>query len=411
MKKEHPHKSTILYQTYLFRQLTLYYCLYANTLILTGCGEKKRHIDDLVTIDLGTTYPKLDIHLQDFMDIEYIPLDNSDEFLCQGKVRAIDNNIIVVTNRNDDGDIFIFDHTGKGIKKINRKGQGTGEYTQILNILLDKEHDELLVVMHKRFLVYDMNGIFKRSLKYMDNAYYYDMYNYDRDNWICYITYHLDDNITEEHHAFSIISKHDGSINREIPIWTKSIRTPVMSINYVNISDTQISEPVTVVPNVRTIVPDHAGWILQNMSSDTIFRYSPEKTLVPILTRTPSIHDMQPEVFLFPRNITDRYIFIETIKKEWNISKMSGFPTTALAYDRKENGIYEYEIYNDDYDNSKISMATQPVNEEIATYHVYEAHKLVEACANGQLKGKLQEIAYTLNEEDNPIIMLIKHKK
>ena len=34
-----------------------------------------------------------------------------------------------------------------------------------------------------------------------------------------------------------------------------------------------------------------------------------------------------------------------------------------------------------------------------------------EAYEKGQLKGRLKEIAATLDEEANPVIMLIKHKK
>jgi len=36
---------------------------------------------------------------------------------------------------------------------------------------------------------------------------------------------------------------------------------------------------------------------------------------------------------------------------------------------------------------------------------------LVEANREGKLKGKLKEIASKLDEEDNPVFMLLKHKK
>ena len=35
----------------------------------------------------------------------------------------------------------------------------------------------------------------------------------------------------------------------------------------------------------------------------------------------------------------------------------------------------------------------------------------VEANKEGKLKGGLKEIASKLNEEDNPVLMLLKHKK
>ena len=36
---------------------------------------------------------------------------------------------------------------------------------------------------------------------------------------------------------------------------------------------------------------------------------------------------------------------------------------------------------------------------------------LVEAYEKGQLKGKLKEIAANLDEESNPVVMLLKKKK
>jgi hypothetical protein len=54
--------------------------------------------------------------------------------------------------------------------------------------------------------------------------------------------------------------------------------------------------------------------------------------------------------------------------------------------------------------------ALRPVDHEIESWQTIDAHNLVESYAKGQLKGSLKEIAADLKEEDNPVIMLIKHK-
>lgn len=51
------------------------------------------------------------------------------------------------------------------------------------------------------------------------------------------------------------------------------------------------------------------------------------------------------------------------------------------------------------------------VNQEIESWRRIESYQLVEANEKGELKGELKEIAATLDEEANPVIMLIKHKK
>lgn len=40
-----------------------------------------------------------------------------------------------------------------------------------------------------------------------------------------------------------------------------------------------------------------------------------------------------------------------------------------------------------------------------------QASELTEAYQEGKLKGKLKEIASTLNEDSNAVIVLIKHRK
>ena len=93
-------------------------------LLMVGCVENKQSTNDLITVDVTTKYPYKELILQDFMDVEYIPLETTNEFLCQGNIWAVSKNVIIATNFNFSGDIFLFDRQGKALKKINRKGQG-----------------------------------------------------------------------------------------------------------------------------------------------------------------------------------------------------------------------------------------------------------------------------------------------
>jgi len=56
-------------------------------------------------------------------------------------------------------------------------------------------------------------------------------------------------------------------------------------------------------------------------------------------------------------------------------------------------------------------MNYKPVNSEILSWQPLQAHELVETYEKGKLKGRLKEIAAELDEDSNPVIMLIKHKK
>ena len=83
-------------------------------------------------------------------------------------------------------------------------------------------------------------------------------------------------------------------------------------------------------------------------------------------------------------------------------------------YDRQEKTFWGYTVYNGDFSTKKEIYMNwlSPVNHEIESWKALDADKLVESYKKGELKdGKLKEIAAKLKEDDNPVIMLIKHKK
>ena len=375
-------------------------------LVMAGCGEgSKQSTDDLIVVDVTKSYPKKELILQDFMDVEYIVLETSDDFLTQGSVQDIGKDILLVINRFNDGDIFVFDRTGKGIRKINRKGQGGEEYTSITGIILDEHSSEMFVnnLLAKKICVYDLYGNFKRSFNYKDVMRYRYINDYDRDHLICYDgTIYREDERSAQ--SFLIISKQDGSTIKDIEIPYKQAKLPHLLL--IGENDNRI-----FIADFFPQIPYNDNWILTSPSSDTIFSYSPNHTLKPFIARTPSIHSMDPEVFLFQCIPTNHYYFMETAKKEYNNQTQTGFQTKQLVYDIRDKTICEYVVYNRDYADKTETMTRQPLNNEIAFYTRLETYELVEAYEQGKLKGRLKEIAAELNAESNPVIMLVKHKK
>lgn len=378
------------------------------SVIMAGCGRANRQSTcDWIIVDVNAKYPEKKLLLQDFMDVEYVPLETSDEFITQGVVKAVGKNIILVSNRNVDGNIFIFDRkTGKGLRKINHLGQGPEEYTQFTDIVLDEDNHEIFVVAYstRNILIYDLYGNFKRNIKFDgDTGYYNYTFDYDRRHLISHKGYLP--GIETERSQHILLSKQNGDITREIRLPFVEIKTPVI-----------VEEEGSITPSFYLTVPNRKDWIIMRTSSDTIYNYSPENnTTTPVIIRTPTIASMNPERFLFPTVVTDRYYFMRTMKKEIDFTTFKGFPGIDLMYDKQENSIFEYSVYNDDFSSKqKVSLGQTPgsvVNREIATCIPLNAFDLVEALKNNELKGELKDIAQGLNEESNPVIMLIKHKK
>jgi len=378
-------------------------------LTTTGCKRQNQTADDLITVDVTkNSFPKKELILQDFMDVEYIPLETNDEFVNQGCVQAVGEKYILVKNYRNDGDIFVYDRTGKAIRKINCKGQSGEEYISLYTVTLDEENKEMFVndILGKKIVVYDLYGNFKRSFKHKngtDSQFYSDIFNYDRQHLICYDEY-------DKELPFVLISKQDGSIIQEIkiPFKEKKFLSQIRKTG-----ENNGRAVIGVGPgHYYSIFPFNDNWLLSELSSDTVYTFMPDYNLRPFIVRTPSIQSMNPEECLILRLFSDRYYFMESIKNVYDWNAQEGFPSKYFVYDTKELSFSGYTIYNGDFLAKKeiyMSMI-KPINHEITSWNSLEAYQLVESYNKGELKGKLKEIASKLDEDSNPVIMLIKHK-
>ena len=81
-------------------------------------------------------------------------------------------------------------------------------------------------------------------------------------------------------------------------------------------------------------------------------------------------------------------------------------------YDKQDKSVYQATIYNAEYkDKKQVAVTARSINSEIEGAVSLEAPQLIEVYEKGGLKdGTLKEIVSKLNEEDNPIIMVLKQK-
>lgn len=376
-------------------------------LVMTSCGSDNASTDGFITVDVtkSSYSPKKELILQDFMDVEYIPLETNDEFINQGYVQAVGEKYIIVTNYRKDGDIFVYNRNGKAIRKINHKGQGGKEYISFRTITLDEENNELFVNDHyaKKIVVYDLEGNFKRSFKQNDKGkslFYWEIFNYDKENLICY------DELNEEI-PFLLISKQDGSITKEIKVPFKEKKVFIQLLKYEG--GIRTAGP----GNYSRITPFKGNWILLEPSSDTIYTLMPDCSLRPFIAKTPPVHTLDPEFYLILKLVSDRYYFMESIKNVYDFRKEEGFPKTYFVYDTQEKDFFSYIIYNGDYSYKKelYMVMFTPINTKGELWATIDAFDLCKDYKEGKLKGKLKDIAAKLGEDDNRVIMLVKPKK
>lgn len=385
-------------------------------IIVIACKDHKKSIsqnaevnvvavlDTFITVDVTKKYPHKELVLQDIMDVEYIALESTDEFLCQGIIQAVGKEIILVKNNINDGNIFIFDRKGKGLRKFNRKGQGSKEYIFNLSIFLDEKKGEIYVdEVIRNIQVYDLYGKFLRSIPRKD-AKWINAINYDSEYLIARESPSVHRGKETDNQRFFIISKQNSNIVKDFKVYfEKKVEWGV----------TNHGGTAGAAPRLFPIVPYHNNWLLVEPSSDTVFKISPDYRLSPFMVRTPTIQSLNPAIFLLPCIFTERYYFMETVVMEADFLRNKGFPKTHLMYDKKDNSIFEYTILNNDFPGKgSVNFTMQETtNDEIAFCQKLETHELIDAYQKGQLKGELKEITAKLEADSNPVIMLVKYKK
>ena len=380
-----------------------WFVFFSVFLSFTGCTNIEKS-NELIVVDINQDYPKKEILLQDFMDVEYIVLETSDDFITQGVILDIGEKYILAKNWYADGDIFIFDRkTGKGIRKFNKKGQGYGEYNYINQAILDEEKNEIFInsTQLKKIFVYDLVGNFKRSFSHANESEFLEIHTYDENHLICYDMsgYYRNGQKRDKKSYHWIISKENGHITKDFHLPFETIQIPMIQ-----------EGDFIASASIASIIPNQKNWIIADSSTDTIYHYSVKTDeITPFIVRTPS---KKPVIFLTVAAITNEYYFMKSIKNTFDFAKRRGFPSTCLAYDRNEKVIYEIDVLNGDFIKSfQVDLYSNPVNNQLITaYQTLQSPQLVEAYKKGELTGKLKELVSSLNEESNPVIMVMKDK-
>ena len=373
------------------------------SLLFSSCGNNDK-MEDIIVVNVENNYPEKEYILQDIANVEYVKLESTDEFVTKGLVRSVSDNYIVTFNGGRDGDIFLFDRkTGKSIRKFNHLGQGGEDYTMLTDIVLDEQNEELFVVDYRvrKIVVYDLLGNYHRTLKFSDDSYYNFIYNYDKNHLIVYKGY--SPHKETENSGQILISKKDGSIVREFQQPYNKVATPVFTGMHEQYGE------ITLTPlyYLNLLVDD--AWVLTRPSCDTIYTYRDNAVPQPYIIRQPSVHSMSTQVFLYPLVDLKNHCFMYSQKKEVDMKTFKGFSTTELVYDKVEKSIYRSTVYNGDIiDGEPMSMINEPLNGDVLFSISLDAADLVELLNENKLQGKLKEIAGTLDEEDNPVLMIIK---
>ena len=297
--------------------------------IISACTDRQ-DAEGIMTVDLNRDYPEKQYILQDFMNVEYVPLESSDAFITRAAVRAVGEKYFVLENS---GKLLLFDrHTGKGIRVIDHKGQGAEEYTNAYKVEIDEAKDELFVNDSGTYkiCVYDLEGNFKRAFNHPEGHQFIDVTIFDDETMICY-----DEQVyldyatppTEKHSYHYLISKQDGSIVREIKVPYEKLNVPMLMVG-----------DMVSMTFVNTMVPLHDDMLIIENSADSIYRFTRKAhKLEPFMAK---IASTDPERLMTIGTVTPHYCFFEVVDKTFDQSTNRSFPNYSFVYDRQTHEIF-----------------------------------------------------------------------
>ena len=378
------------------------------------CKSKNSPKDSsLHYINLSENLPQKEISFQSIAELEYIPLETTPDLLLAGdaRVQYVSDEYILVSNRST-GDVQLFGRNGKLKYQFNRKGKGGEEYNFIHSVTYDEKNSELFIFdrSSQKILVYQSDGVYKRTLSCPELR--LNIFNFDEELLFAYDDYMVpspDKKYSKRPYVF--LSKKDGKVISDLDITFDERYSNIIIKNVVDNEGKPALMPLTVtVP--ATNFSDGQNFIISDFSSDTIYQLNRKKELVPFLVRTPSIHENGRIKHLLSMLLkTKNFVYLRTTEIDLDISdSRAKVPLTDIFYDLNDNNMFVASWVNNDITSIKNwNFQAAETSENIGVCFI-EAYVLLEASKAGILKGKLQQVASELNEEDNPVVMIAKFK-
>lgn len=378
-------------------------------LLLVGSQGMQSQSGSLPVVDVSKNYSLEKLNLQDMASVEYVPLETTDDILLSGNaaLSAVGDKYILV-HEFQLGDIYLFDrHTGKLKSHFNHKGGSGMEYTWIKNGTILDEKAEEIYVCSQFIQVYSLEGKYKRTLKI--NCFGHDMsiLNYDDQSLLIYDDIVIEPGREKEttHTPYRFISKKDGS-----PMGTLDIYFPQRVPIAIAQQEGNMWRPY------KFSYPSNARFgddlMLMNVSSDTLYKLSPQKRLTPIFTRTPSVYASKPRNVWTPLLTTDKFMLFGTFVIDFN---STGGKIPKFMYDFKTGQVKRVSIIDHElnygirgpreWDSGSGTAIAKNKSAEFVS-----APAMLEAYQKKRLKGNGNEVAKNLLEDDNQVVRILTFK-
>lgn len=311
---------------------------------------------------------------------------------------------------------MIFDRDGKYLHDINRYGSGPEEYPYMTDGVFDMERGDVYIVCsigNRSIYTYDFDGKFKKKSGELGRDNYISGFsNLDGDKLIAWDSgglqmEPLEDN--KEKYRYVLVDKNTGQFE-PIPL---AVEHPVGTSQTFNLGG-GMSRGLTI--GLKPIVRSRDGFVISDFASDTLYEYSAGR-LEPLAV----FENISRSGRRFPDRVsvdfaTGRYVgltytrILDVTMDEISVDeKVSG----NYLLDRKTGEVFRYRMdcpylkEGPDWTPSYRSISG-PANTYAFTVTAERLHDNLE---NGLLRPELEDMVKQLDEDANPVVVIMKFKE
>lgn len=400
----------------LYASLLLYSCGANNTNRQDGKEDasteqtqKAKKEQGLVTLDVTKDYPEKKIVLQDLADVKYIPLETKKNALLPnsaGCLGYVSDSLIVA--RTSDNEIVLFNGDGSVRSSFRHVGQGSKEYQYIIGMAVDPKAQEIFIVdylLKYRMQVYSFTGQYKRTLPIPYKMILNSLQDFSAD---CLLACDMDVNqgISNRAKPYMLLSKKTGEIVKELDIHFTKRMSNRMSKPFGE------NQTISAALGYDPIVRCEDSYVIGDLSADTIYTYTPQGVLSPMLVRTPPVLSMETPKVLLPDYRAGSYFFFYLVDFEFDFETRTGFPDKYMVYDYAAGKPYVCKLVNRDCEEQEIQLGDGGVTNKAWNTACYTipSSMLIEQSEAGKVHGLLKEIAAGRTDDDNPVLVIVRFK-
>lgn len=405
---------------------TYVWALYAS-LLLYSCGanntnrqdnkedasteqtQKAKKEQGLVTLDVTKDYPEKKIVLQDLADVKYIPLETKKNALLPnsaGCLGYVSDSLIVA--RTSDNEIVLFNGDGSVRSSFRHVGQGSKEYQYIIGMAVDPKAQEIFIVdylLKYRMQVYSFTGQYKRTLPIPYKMILNSLQDFSAD---CLLACDMDVNqgISNRAKPYMLLSKKTGEIVKELNIHFTKRMSNRMSKPFGE------NQTISAALGYDPIVRCEDSYVIGDLSADTIYTYTPQGVLSPMLVRTPPVLSMETPKVICPDFKTGSYFFFDLVDFDFDFEARSGFSSKYMVYDYAAGKPYVCKLVNRDCEELSCGLGGGSHTNTVwnTTCYLIPSSDLVEQSEAGKVHGPLKEIATGRTDDDNPVLAIVRFK-